>query len=79
MKQRFFVAGIPDKKLGERLVLFLELESAKVSKFKTLIEAEIKNLESLSKFEIPKEIYFLDAFIDTETKKIQRKKTIDLI
>ena len=32
-----------------------------------------------SKFEIPKEIYFIDRFAETETKKIQRQKTLDLI
>jgi len=34
---------------------------------------------SLSKFEIPKEIYFVDEFVETKTRKIQRTKTLNLI
>ena len=75
----FFVAGIPDEKLGERLVLVLELQNHKVSKFESLLLENIKNLTSLSKFEKPKEIYFVDEFVQTETGKIQRKKTLHKI
>jgi O-succinylbenzoic acid--CoA ligase len=66
---RFFVAGISDDKLGEKLVLLVE------GKHQTL---QIKDA-NLSKFETPKEIYFVEMFIETETKKIQRKKTLNLI
>ncbi|MGK0448541.1 MAG: O-succinylbenzoic acid--CoA ligase, partial [Polaribacter sp.] len=66
---RFFVAGIPDEKLGEKLVLIIEGK-------KQLIN--YKNLDFL-KFETPKEVYFLEQFVETETKKIQRKKTLDLL
>ncbi|KGL63969.1 AMP-binding protein [Polaribacter sp. Hel1_85] len=66
---RFFVAGVSDEKLGEKLVLVVEGK---------LEAIELKNV-NLSKFEIPKEIYFVDAFIETKTKKIQRIKTLDLI
>ncbi len=66
---RFFVAGVSDVKLGEKLILIIEGKSTPI---------EIKNM-NLSKFEIPKEVYFLNNFIETETKKIQRKKTLDLI
>jgi O-succinylbenzoic acid--CoA ligase len=76
---RFFVAGILDIKLGEKLVLIVELESSKASMFQSVLSEEIKKIASLSKFENPKEIYFLDKFLETETKKIQRKKTLDLL
>lgn len=66
---RFFVAGVSDVKLGEKLILIIEGESKSI---------EIESL-NLSKFEIPKEVYFINTFIETETKKIQRKKTLDLI
>ncbi|ARV13696.1 AMP-binding protein [Polaribacter sp. SA4-12] len=66
---RFFVAGVSDEKLGEKLVLIVEGKSQPV---------EINNA-NLSKFEIPKEIYFVNKFVETETKKIQRNKTLDLI
>ncbi|WP_440066196.1 AMP-binding protein [Tenacibaculum discolor] len=70
---RFFVTGIPDQKLGEKLILLVEGEKNDV------ISNEVRNLLGLTKYEIPKEIYFVDKFIETETKKIQRKKTLDLV
>lgn len=69
IQERFFVAGIPDTILGERLILIIEGVNKDIA-FNDLIE--------LSKYEIPKEIYFIDKFIETETKKIQRKKTVNL-
>ncbi|MDO6676120.1 AMP-binding protein [Tenacibaculum sp. 1_MG-2023] len=67
---RFFVTGINDKKLGEKLVLIVEGEKNDV------ILNEVRNLLGLTKYEIPKVVYFVDKFIETETKKIQRKKTL---
>jgi len=63
---RFFVAGIPNEKIGEKLVLIVEGNQQEI------------NLETaqLSKFEIPKEIYFVNEFVETKTAKIQRKKTL---
>ena len=77
--QRFFVAGIPDALLGEKLILIVELETTNISNFQQLFSESIKNLSTLSKYEIPKDVRFLKAFVDTETKKIQRSKTLDLI
>ena len=73
ISDRFFVAGIKDEVLGEKLILVVE--SIQNSKFKI---QDIK-LKSLSKYETPKEIYFVEKFIETDTKKIQRKMTLDLI
>ncbi|WP_417800806.1 AMP-binding protein [Tenacibaculum sp.] len=67
---RFFVIGIPDKRLGEKLVLIVEGEK------NDAISNEVRNLLGLTKYEIPKAIYFVDKFIETETQKIQRKKTL---
>jgi len=69
IQQRFFVAGITDEKLGEKLVLIVEGAASNLRLEKA----------NLSKFEVPKEIHFINHFIETETKKIQRKKTLDLI
>jgi O-succinylbenzoic acid--CoA ligase len=73
LSNRFFVAGIPDTILGEKLVLIVEGEEL------NSIMNEIKNLNSLSKYEIPKEIYFVDNFIETPTRKINRSATLKLI
>lgn len=70
---RFFVTGISDARLGEKLVLLIEAK-----KSETLIKA-VQNFKELTKYEVPKEIYFVDVFVETETKKIQRKKTMDLL
>ncbi|MEO9571516.1 MAG: AMP-binding protein [Polaribacter sp.] len=69
ISNRFFVAGIPDEKLGEKLVLIVEGDFKEIS---------FSNV-NLHKFEIPKEIYFVNKFIETKTKKIQRSKTINFI
>ncbi|MEX6625925.1 AMP-binding protein [Tenacibaculum salmonis] len=74
---RFFVIGINDNFLGEKLVLIIENSIS--SEEEEILKLAIKNLKTLAKFEVPKEIYFIDKFIETETKKIQRKKTLDLI
>ena len=78
IEKRFFVTGIPDEIFGERLVLVIEKDVISTEMEKSFKE-RISTLQSLSKFEIPKEIYFVDCFIETETKKIQRKSTLQKI
>lgn len=70
VKQRFFIAGIPDENLGEKLVLIIEKNKSE------FLEIAI---HSLNKYEKPKEIYYISKFIETSTKKINRKKTLSLI
>ena len=70
IKERFFVAGIKDTFLGEKLVLIVEGEE------KTYRFSSVGNI---AKYEIPKEVYFVTKFIETETKKIQRSKTLNLL
>ncbi|MEN8805310.1 MAG: AMP-binding protein [Wenyingzhuangia sp.] len=69
ISKRFFVAGIPDQHLGEKLVLIIE---GKPEFY------DFSNV-TLSKYQTPKQIIFVDEFVSTVTKKIQRKKTLDLI
>ncbi len=59
IKQRFFIAGMPDVALGEKIVLFVEAE-------KFPLEATFS--EVLEKFERPKEIYFVPNFIEKNNK-----------
>jgi len=70
IQQRFFVAGLPDAILGEKLILVIEGKKA------TIILSKAK---SLTRYETPKAIYFVESFIETTSKKIQRKKTLDLL
>ncbi|WP_165749603.1 AMP-binding protein [Cellulophaga sp. Z1A5H] len=70
----FFVAGLPDQKLGQKLILLVEGEMNKADLLKKL-----KNLSALDKFEVPKEIHTVASFLTTANGKIQRKKTLNLI
>jgi len=68
IQQRFFVAGIKDERLGERLILVVE-GGAK--------EYDFSLINYLNKYEIPRDVYFIDKFIETNTEKIQRFKTLE--
>jgi O-succinylbenzoic acid--CoA ligase len=82
ISQRFFVTGISDKTLGEKLVLIIEKNSdssAVEHTFRKQIALNLKEVKNLTKYQIPTKIYFVEEFIQTETKKIQRNKTLDLL
>jgi O-succinylbenzoic acid--CoA ligase len=64
----FFISSLKDDTLGEKVVLFIE------SKDKFNLGKE-KVLQVISKYEYPKEIFFLENFIRTESGKINRLKT----
>lgn len=65
---RFFVIGKEDQDLGQKLVLVIEQES-----YTLLPEA----LDSLEKYERPKEVLFVKHFKETPTGKILRRETIE--
>ncbi|WP_373517588.1 AMP-binding protein [Pricia sp.] len=71
ISSRFFVVGLPDKKLGQKLVLVVEGE---VEERKLL--REIKSQTALKKFELPKKIYQVAEFLQTESGKILRHKIV---
>lgn len=64
----FFIASKPYEILGEKVILLLEA---------TPFLIENNFFSQLSKYQIPKEILFLEAFERTETNKINRKKTLE--
>lgn len=68
---RFFIASLPDDKLGQKVVMVIE--SAKgVNKKETK-----KTVEAyLSKYERPKEYYRIDKFLETPTGKIKKQETL---
>ncbi len=74
MPSRFFVVGLPDKKLGQKMVLVVEGEIEE----EELLQ-EIKLLKALQKFEVPKAIYTVPKFQQTENGKIKRKETLKTI
>jgi O-succinylbenzoic acid--CoA ligase len=71
----FFVFGMPDKVLGEKLVLFVEGEK-RSNLFKEIKDFQKQHSHDLSKYEIPKEVMFAKNFIRTETGKVNRKQTV---
>ncbi len=71
LKSRFFVAGIPDEKLGQKLILLVEDDKEN----NELLE-KVKSLEALEKYEVPKDILFVKNFIETENGKISRMNTL---
>lgn len=68
----FFITSLEDSKLGERVVLIIESKSDKDFLNKTIFN-------SLNKYEIPKEVFYLEKFIRTESGKINRLKTKELL
>lgn len=78
IENRFFVYGVFDDILGEKLILIIEFKGSieRKNSYLTKLQYQIKNLTSLDKFEIPKEIYFLDTFKETSSGKIQRNQTL---
>jgi len=74
ISQRFFVAGLSDEVLGQKLVLVVE-GKVQVEEIRELM----KTVEGLSKYQIPKNIFVIPKFLDTKTGKIQRSKTMELL
>jgi O-succinylbenzoic acid--CoA ligase len=67
---RFFVGGIPDSVLGEKLILVIE------GKKQALDEI---NFEMLDKYEKPKEVFYVSKFMETENGKVKRKEILQSI
>ena len=71
IKNDFFIAGLPDEKLGQKIVLFVEGTIDK-NKMNQIFE------QLLATYEKPKTIIELPEFVRTPTGKIKRYKTIDV-
>ncbi|MFV8376053.1 AMP-binding protein [Flavobacterium sp. LB1P71] len=67
---RFFVTGIQDATLGEKLALIIEGE--KQSLDETIFDG-------LDKYEKPKEVFYVSKFIETQNGKIKRKEILERI
>lgn len=65
---RFFLGGIPDAVLGEKLVLVIEGEKD------SLVEL---NFGGLDKYEKPKNVFYISEFMETENGKIKRKEILE--
>ena len=70
ISERYFIASLPDEKLGQKVILVLEGATKELPS--TIFDA-------LDKFEIPKEIYFVSQFVVTKTGKLNRLQTLEKI
>jgi O-succinylbenzoic acid--CoA ligase len=70
IEPRFFIASEKDSDLGQKVILIIENDSANLNK---------DVFSQLQKHEVPKVIYNIPKFLETETGKLQRKKILDLI
>ena len=77
VEDAFFIAGLSDDVLGERIVMFVEGQQNH-GLLDSLKAYQKKYPEKLSKNEIPRDIYFLKSFQRTETDKILRDTTLKL-
>jgi O-succinylbenzoic acid--CoA ligase len=76
LTQAFFVAGVPDDHLGQKLILVIECEDIDQNQKKEL-EQKIKSL--LDKYEQARKIFYISEFKRTPTGKIQRKATLSTL
>ncbi len=70
----FFIAGLPDDKLGQKLVLFIEEKSEDHQEKDNILKVTEK---VLSGYERPKAVIFLKTFERNAQGKVLRKKTVE--
>jgi O-succinylbenzoic acid--CoA ligase len=69
----YFITSIPDQLLENKVVLVIESKA-----FTSEQELDLKSMiqPMLHKFEFPKHIYYLSAFVYSENNKLLRKETL---
>lgn len=71
---RFVITSVPDKSLGEKLVLVLEGQ-----KDIRAMKDKLKGFKGLGKYEMPRNIYTLESFPETHSGKPDRKQISRII
>lgn len=74
LRNRFFVAGVPDPLLGSKVTLIIEgdCNGEELNKAIHILRSAV------SKYEIPRETKMVPQFIETKTQKINRSATLQL-
>ncbi len=75
LENRFFIAGLPHSELGQSVSLIIEGNLPEIQE-KNIIELM---KEKLSRYEVPKSIWYASTFLQTETGKINKVKTLETI
>ncbi len=76
LHNRFFISALPDETLGQKVVLIIENQPW-TNQDITDFQEQINKI--LSKFERPKQLFFLPKFLETPTGKVQRQRTKSLL
>ncbi len=76
LNQRFFISSQADELLGNRIILIIEGQNFSQKENEELITF-MKN--NLSKYAVPKEVFFIEKFIETDSGKIKRDETLNLL
>ena len=71
LQHRFFLTGMKDTTLGEKLVLFVEGAGDQAA-----LRQSLEDSGRFTKFELPRDIHFVPRFAETMTGKVDRLKTI---
>ena len=69
ISNRFYITSIPDKLLGQKVILIIEGKSQE-------LELDFSEIEINKR---PKNIYFIKEFCETTSGKIQRQKTLETL
>ncbi len=72
----YFIYGLPDERLNQKVVLVLEKTPPENYSFDVLIESLKRHV---NRFHLPKDIFFLEKFEFTDSGKINRIATAELI
>ena len=72
-ERRYFVAGLPDKRLGEAVTLVIEGEPMDAGDQTTLQSALAANLDL---YEAPRRVIYIPTFATTDTGKIDRRSSL---
>ncbi|HRX04880.1 MAG TPA: hypothetical protein P5148_17160, partial [Anaerolineae bacterium] len=73
VERRYFVAGLPDKRLGEAVTLVIEGEPMDAGDQTTLQSALAANLDL---YEAPRQVIYIPTFATTDTGKIDRRSSL---
>lgn len=73
---RFFIAGLPDERFGEKLCLLVEGDEYPKERYDTLLSDITRHLQ---KYEKPRDIFFIKNFKTTASGKIIRGQTVECI
>lgn len=74
IKRPFFVAGLEDEILGQKLILVVEGDPDSGTLLSKIVESKV-----LERYETPKSVHFLPQFVTTDNAKVRRRETLKLL